>query len=103
MKEIIISPPEPNFITLEDAEIHKRNFYGVLIKGERAFIAKDSLFEGPHLPYRLKVAKDITSGNSFGYVESNLRKMVTEILSKGHKVFQFDSAKELYLWLAEEN
>jgi hypothetical protein len=100
MKEIIASPPEVNFVLIQDAEIHSRNSYGVLLKGDdrRCFIAKDQLLSGF---YRVKLAKDITSGNSFGYQNPDLRSMIVEILSKGNQVFQFDTAKELYLWLAE--
>ena len=81
--------------------IDPQKYYGVLSCFiDKGFITQEQYCKGS---FRVLAASDVTEGNHFcSFKESSdLTEFVKGIIERGEQVFEFDSCKELFAWLAE--
>jgi len=87
--------------TVNVSEVDSDKFYGFVqnhtnLKG---FISRISYCSGD---YQAKAITDLTEGNSWPiHTRSNLKDAIDNLLNKNFTVYQFDTSKELFTWLAE--
>ena len=102
MKRIILSENSERFMFSKAASDDK--FYGVLSsKGSRGFIFREEYRGGR---YRNICVDELSRGNSWSsmYAESlkeAIDKFINFVGDIHFAVFEFDSQKELFLWLAK--
>lgn len=87
--------------TLDPANVRSNNYYGVIQKhrGDKGFVSTSS-YKGRFI---ILCVDSLTTGNSFAGCESyaTLKELCTENQER-FTIFQFDSYKELFKWLAED-
>lgn len=79
-------------------------FYGVVCKGERGFITRQNYEEGR---FKAIVSLDgVTNGNEFTPTldnpQTSLDGAIKFLIEKDYSVYEFNTARELYAWLAAE-
>lgn len=96
MKKVVQSTP---VVTVDNVADNK--FYGVLAKGDvKCFISRKDFNDGDFI---VRSSRKLTQGNSYDSFNNNcLRTMITKLVEhENFEVFEFDTAKELFKWLAE--
>lgn len=106
MKKLVQDKQIPTF-TAEEARINK--FYGAqkISDNSKGFISRPYYKDGK---FQIKTIDNITEGNNFNYTgECNvtlLERLDTFLkrilLHNQFNIFEFDTAKELFLWLAQD-
>lgn len=97
MKTVILG--EVTQVSCENADPQK--YYGVLIRDiDKGFITQETYCKGN---FRVLASYDLTEGNNYSNFTGavTLAEFVKEIIQRGEQVFEFDSYKELFKWLAE--
>lgn len=95
MKTVLIKEPTPAITFVEQAD--SRKYYGCLIRDQKGFITARH-FEGP---FFAAAAKSITIGNSWSQKDTSLANLLRHFILEGFEVFEFETHKELFVWLAE--
>ena len=99
MKEVITTQIPAETVLAENARDSK--FYGVSNKSSRTkgFISRDSLDSGL---YRARCSSSLTEGNLWPCQSSSVLSHTVAALAgrECFEVFEFDTAKELFAWLA---
>jgi hypothetical protein len=76
------------------------NFYGVTSGGAKNIITRQGYLEGD---YSVRTIDTLTSGAGWRCHNSDtLEGLIRNLLNNGFQVFEFDTYKELVLWLLEE-
>jgi hypothetical protein len=79
-------------------EVSEGLFYGTLREdGQKGVVFKDKLFGGT---YQIAPAIAFHRGDIYGYTDKSLKELIRKA-GEGFEIFQFDTHKELFLWLAE--
>lgn len=79
-------------------EVHPSLYYGVIREGEKAFVTRTGYLDGE---YVLRCKSSVTRGNGYPcFTSSSLRNLIEKVVSSGDPVFQFNTAEELFTWLA---
>ena len=85
--------------------VKSSKYYGVIINKKKAFILRDS-YQGKFI---VSFPDDITNGNSMNLPKKefeilSLKPLITYLMDKNHhSVFEFDSFKELMVWVLDVN
>jgi hypothetical protein len=97
MKKTVVKSIVPsNVVTL--SQVDENLFYGVLINENKAFIIQENYRQGNF--NTVNAGAGMTYSN--GYAQrSSLKDLIGFYLSSKCQVYQFDTAKELFAWLAE--
>lgn len=111
MKQIISTQPEDTLPITPFLNQETDKFYGVLDNpgNIRGFITREITRETYRQGnFMLMAARNLTGGNGWVFSDINrdfstLYKIVSFIMSRGFKVYQFDSFKELMDWVSEGN
>lgn len=76
-----------------------KRYYGVKFwnGNSRCFITARNFCDG----YTVRETEFLTKGNGYQYNSSDLILLIKELLNNRHKVYEFDTAKELFEWLVE--
>jgi hypothetical protein len=97
MKEVINTSRD----TVNVSEVNSYKFYGFVQNhtNSKGFISRVSYGGGN---YQMKAITELTEGNSWpSHSRSNLQGTIENLLNKNFTVYQFDTSKELFTWLAE--
>jgi len=98
MQKQIIGPRD-NIMTIEQIDAAK--YFGVRIGGWAGFICRERHYEGKFI---VRALEEMTEGNGWSaYAGETLPECVTLTLAGNNKVYQFDTAAELFNWLIENN
>lgn len=97
MKQVVIKIPSVQIVELQFVDVLK--FYGVESDNGLRAIARASSF-GTN--YNLFVLHKFTDCNSLGFRSSSLKELLTVVVNKGYKVYEFDKLSELALWVERD-
>lgn len=81
--------------------VDPQKYYGVLVNNiDKGFITQETYCDGD---FRVLACSDLTEGNNFYNFRGSetLTEFVKEILQRGEQVFEFNSCKDLFRWLAQ--
>ncbi len=98
MRQVVKLEEKHEIVDVNDVNATK--YYGVInIDTEKGFIAKGKMCD---LEFNLMARKEITIGNCWSHFKNaNLKKMCENLIIANFKIFEFDTPKELFAWLAE--
>ena len=97
MKKVVLEKEE----TVELTNVDPRKYYGVLRScGSKGFITRRNYREGLYSAY---CCEGVTRANSWNLQDSDtLDSVIKKLIDILYfKVYEFDTAKELFTWLAE--
>jgi len=98
MKQVIVGHTD----TIDIYQCSENKFYGVLFVGDdenKHFITKNNFYNGE---FQIKATYNLTVGSSFPVFSNKILHIVLKnIVDRKHKVYQFDTHKELFKWLAK--
>lgn len=103
-KQIIKQIKESNVVELKDFDFSEDKFYGFKngFCNTKGFVIQDQFENGV---FRFVSTERLTNGNRFLTKAATLCELITTALSayteKPNEVFVFDTAQELFTWLAE--
>ena len=97
MKKVILNESQVATIVLDDVTSDK--YYGAQIRDRKGFISRQGYGQGD---FRLYAVDSVTVGNAWSFFDFPiLSTVISRILDANNNVFEFDTAKELFKWLAE--
>jgi hypothetical protein len=98
MKEVIVVKTKQK--TIEASKVSPTKYYGVHDTiGDRGFITRSEFESGDYI---VLCTVDITRGNGYNVDSTRfLSELITSLISKGIKVYEFNTYKELFKWLSE--
>lgn len=100
MKTVLLVIPPSN--TTKVADVSRDKFYGVSLGDEKGFIIRPQFEVGP---YRIAAIDAMTRGNGWNHFQTgSLSEAIESILRDNSRncVFEFDTAQELFAWLAQK-
>lgn len=75
-------------------------FYGLESFDRRGFITRTDFASGDFI---VIAARQVTNGNCWPvFVSKNIVELIENLINNSFNVFEFDTGKELSLWLAQE-
>jgi len=100
MKKQIVSRLNPNPEILP-AQAERTLFFGVNLDEKKTFITRGYWQNSSKQTYYVAKVDELTQGHANSYASDCLGLLMEKLLERGHKIFQFDTFKELAAWLAE--
>lgn len=97
MKKVVKVTPN-NIVNTTDVSLTK--YYGILCCDSKGFISRTSYKHGNFIVYR---ETELTNGNYYIINYKTLKDAIEAIIDyHNSEVFEFNTAKELFAWLAKE-
>lgn len=98
MKKVILEQPEVAVIELSN--VNKDKYYGIIQGGAKGFVTRKDYDQGVYYPL---VCESVTNGNTWNiHINTELKGLVRNLISNtSFTVYEFDTSKELFSWLAE--
>ena len=75
-------------------------YYGILNSlGNKGFVVREDFNRGF---FTIMCPDSMTNGNCYSNGYTSLNNLAIEVISIGHKIYQFDTYKELFEWLVKK-
>ena len=98
MRKVIPKQDSVAVRLLEDVVSNK--YYGVFGYKIKGFITRESFDSGN---FYVATSRNITNGNRFcDYYGDNVNAVIEGLLSNNYEVYEFDTANDLFKWLAKD-
>ncbi len=109
MKHVLTKPPTQTYVHIENVDHTK--YYGVSYSGEqksslgqKAFLTRQHYSSGPTGVFMWRCVDGVNRGNGIfserGYY--SVADAIKQCMEFNVEVFEFDTAKELFKWLAQD-
>lgn len=94
MKKIVVKSE-----TIDVGQASQNQYYGVSNGvGDKGFIARQEFEKGDFFAF---LSHGITRGNQFNFRRTdNIHNMLSDMISCGFAVYEFDTPSELFYWLS---
>lgn len=95
MKKVVLEENDVVYLS----EVSELKYYGVFFDNQKSFITKRNYFDGDYSAF---LCMSVTKGNSYdGHDSCSLKETINSLISSSFIIYEFDTPKELFTWLAE--